>query len=186
MNNNIDNQTTEQEMHNESLRYKKRQTNLQKQGLEKMAEHIHINLEKMSFDEKINLLKNIISEDKLNEHLLEFELHNFQNKIKYNNLNSLVPRVKYLLERYHPVSGNLLEDEEWNIHTYNSKKYELGKNEIIFDNSIKIDHSNDEKTMNYIKTMTNLFSSLTDQFTVRYKYIDDKDEDICWIIIKIK
>lgn len=186
---NIDNSKILNEMNIYANKYKLEYSNedsYEVKEKDKIAKHIHNNIHKMNFNEKINYYKKFLTETKINKELLKFELCNYVPEKKINNFNQLIKTIEKLLKRYHNMAGGfLLEDNQWNLHLEGSYKYNLKKNEAIFDNSIKDDNTNSEETYNYIKQLVSLFSQLTDKYIVRFKYLPDRQEKIHWTVIKI-
>lgn len=116
---------------------------------------------------------------------------------KVTNWNDFVSSATKYLEKYKNAGGNLLEDSSWVMHSnsiYADKstrvcdvdKYDLYKNEIVFDNSVELRYQHCVKTLKYVKNMVALLSKLTDKVKVTYKYVPDEKYKICWIIIKCR
>ena len=151
-----------------------------------LADYIKNHLHTMNYYEKINILKKILTENKINKELLKYELHNYIPDQKITNFKEMINNTKKILSRYHRLAGGrLLEDERWILHQKGSIKYDLKINEAIFENSIADENRDCIKTHNFIKTITNLLEKTSDKFKIRSKCIADPTESIHWIIIKI-
>ncbi|ARF09243.1 hypothetical protein Catovirus_2_192 [Catovirus CTV1] len=186
----MDYNTLEREMYSYANRYKLENSNNDNNNnvkdKQRLASEIHDNIHKMNYSEKLNCYKKIITESKINRELLSYELENYVPEKKINNFTELVKTIQKYLKRYHKMAGGyLIEDNEWNLHVEGTKKYKLKKNEAIFDNSLKDNNVNCEETHNFMKNLVNMFSTMTDNFKVRFKYLPDNQERIYWIIIKI-
>lgn len=147
-----------------------------------IVDHIHNKLDVMNYEEKLILYKNIITEKKLNEKLLYYELLNYKPKEKINILNKLINKMEYYLNRYMIISKiALLEDNKWRIYTSKTNDYKLGKNEVIFENSVSEINSNVEI---YIDNLIRIFNNLTDKYIISHDYVDYSY--ITWVIIHVK
>lgn len=185
---NINNEEIEKNMKIYANKYKMDNVNDSKykkiKNPEDIANMINRNFHSLDYVEKINIIKNIYTETNINKKLFKFELSYLNIGQKYENLEDLTNIVEQLLNRYHSMIGNqLLEDDKWNLHKMGSTKYELVENEAIFDNSLKF--GNNVKAHKYIKKLIKLFSKLTNDYKITYKYIPDNEEGMTWVIIKI-
>ena len=176
----------EENMKSYAKLYNKKKSKIYNQTCEQVIDNLYNNLDTMHFEEKYSIYKNIITENNLDLQLLKFEMENIDFNIKIENLNDIINKIYYLLDRYKIIQENLpLEDEKWTLHTNFSKKYELNNTEIIFDNSVEKKYINDISLNKYIKKLVNLFSKISNDYKVNYKFLRDHDEDIIWILIKI-
>ena len=104
-----------------------------------LAEYIHDNYHKMDEIElKIIALKCMDLND-FKRIILSYELRNFKpnQKIETMTLNKFKTHALKLLNRYQCKAGGfLIEDNEWCVHDNTSVKYEVEKNELLFENTI--------------------------------------------------
>jgi hypothetical protein len=150
-----------------------------------IARHINNKLACMNYSEKMNIYKRLLDETKLNKKLLNFELENLVPD-KINDFTDYISQVnKYLIRYTGKAGGYLFEDDDWNIHDNESKKYELSPNEIIFDNNINISHKTDLETFRFMKKIINLLNKCSTDYKASYKYMNDPKDNIIWIIIKL-
>jgi hypothetical protein len=103
---------------------------------------------------------------------------------------SIINFMRYIFARYHnKIGGNLFEDD-WVMYKYekNQTKYELNKNEIIFDNSINTVYRKDINTINYIKRLQDLFQKVTkdSNYKISLKMIEDEKHNIIVVAFMLK
>jgi len=153
-----------------------------------MGNYIHENFHKMDETEKKIICSKIISTYDLDKILLNYEMNNLDFDQKIGDTHKLLDVVDKLLKKYHHKAGGFLfEDNMWRLYesTSGQTKYDLCPNEYIFDNSIKMIDVEDQECYTFVNSLVSLFSRITDSHKIRYKYIEDKYENIYWVIIKI-
>lgn len=149
---------------------------------------IYENFHNMNEIEKKRICSKIISPFDLDRILLQYELDTLCFPEKITDTLKLISIMNDLLKRYHhKVGGYQFEDNVWRLYTPTSKqkKYDLMPNEYIFDNSINIYNVEDAECHKFVDLLVGLFNRLSDNHKIHYKYIEDKYEDIYWVVIKI-
>jgi hypothetical protein len=147
---------------------------------------INKNLHNMDINEKLNILKKIKTEHYINKELLKFEFENYIPKICQKR-KDIIKEMNYILKRYQYIAGGYKLEDEWTFYNFENNKYELYKNEIIFENSISQYYKeNDEEHLIFINKIVEKFRKISDKTKVNFKYIKDKiEKDVYWIIIKV-
>lgn len=154
---------------------------------ENIGSFIYENFHNMGEIEKKKLCNRIISPFDLDKILLQYEADTLHFSKKIQNTSELISVIDDLLKRYHhKIGGYQFEDNIWRLHTASGqKKYDLKENEYIFDNSISAFHVEDAECHKFVDFLVELFNRLSDNHKIHYKYIEDKYENIYWVIIKI-
>ncbi len=98
--------------------------------------------------------------------------------------------MRYIFARYHNKIGGQLFEDEWVMYSGNKSqtKYELNKNEVIFDNSINLVYRKDINTINYIRKLQDLFQEVTKEskYKVSLKMIEDEKHHIIIVAFMVK
>jgi hypothetical protein len=151
------------------------------------AKLINANVHKMNTEEQKLMLGKLFSPERIRYELLRYELKYYKDEIVINTFDEFLIATKSILDRYQGKAGGLvMEDNDWGMHTSKSEKYALLRDEVVFDNSIKQLNMNDYETLFYLKMLVNRLKCLSNKVIVKYKLANDKDNKICWVIIKIK
>lgn len=152
-----------------------------------LALYIHTHLDTMSEQELKMIANKCIHENMLKSLVLKYEMKHWNPEKSKMTLSDFTLCAKKLLFRYQSRAGGfLLEDREWIVHSHTSKKYELKKNEIVFENTLSSDYTFDKEVREYIFDIITLLNKLSDNIKVSlHKYIADRDS-LCWIILKCK
>lgn len=155
---------------------------------ENIGSYIYENFNAMGEIEKKKLCCKIISPSDLDKILLQYEANNLHFSQKIKDTKELISTIDSLLKRYHhKIGGYAFEDNMWRLYSYSSgqKKYDLKENEHIFDNSLSMSDVEDAECHKFVTFLVELFNRLSDNHKIHFKYIEDKYENIYWVIIKI-
>lgn len=149
------------------------------------AYYINKNLDKLDDNEKGHLLITLLDNKKISLELLKFELKYLTLDKKISDFQEFIDFTRESLIRYHIISGNLCEDNEWTEFYPNSTKYSLKKGEMLFENSLKRINKYDSQIVNYIDNLLNFFKRhKTDNINIIYRHIAYND-GIYWMVFKI-
>jgi hypothetical protein len=148
-----------------------------------LAEYINKNLDSLGVCEKLSLLKKIINEHNINRQLLKFEMEHLIPD-KKETREEIILLIDIMFKKYHKRAGGFLfEDDDWNFFDFNSKKYLLNENEIIFDNSLKYYQRHDIETNKFIDNMISLISKISNDIKIKDRLIIDESNNILWVVI---
>ena len=145
--------------------------------------------ENFKFNNDINkseLLIKYLSDNKIDQLLLEYEMENYEFDKKEYTLNEFKDYTIKLINRYHHKAGGfLIEDSKWTEHTNLSNKYSINKNEIWFENSIDTIDSKDRNIIIFMNRLNRCLNNSCSNLTIKHIYRESKKDNITWIIIKI-
>jgi hypothetical protein len=158
--------------------------------LNKKSNNLKINLFNKIDSSKVEELINTKSLDILSDKFKNSLLLNYELNImtpKKTNVTSIEEYTKLAfdyIDKYKLCYGSeKLEDIDWNIHTSSSNKYELEKNEVVFDNTLCPIYKYDLSTFNFIKRLTEYLGLIDSHVKCEFKYIYDKNFDTIEIVI---
>ena len=127
-----------------------------------------------------------------NNHMINILENDFslEKEKRFNDLNLIINFMRYIFARYHNKIGGQLFEDEWIMYSGNKSqtKYELNKNELIFDNSINLVYRKDINTINYIRKLQDLFQEVTKEskYKVSLKMIEDEKHHIIIVAFMVK
>jgi len=132
--------------------------------------------------EKKELLKFFISNNEVDKILLNFIFKHYHPKKNDLNENEFIKNTKKILYKFSKILFEL-EDNKWNFHKYPSTRFEITKNEFIFENTISfIDKDEfEEKLSNLVR----ILNETTKIIKVKYCLIKD-DENIYNVLLFCK
>jgi len=142
---------------------------------------IHDNLKTMSSDEKIIILKKIISNELIDNILLTYALNNVEIETKdVMSLDEFMKAASDILIKYHPkAGGHYFDDDEWALYTCkndSNNDYILEDGECIFENTIPYVYYTNEETQNFIKNIIKILNKLAKNIAVCEKKMYVKSE----------
>jgi hypothetical protein len=145
---------------------------------------IYSDIDKMTPEEMKVLLPKCYTDRYIKNELLKYEFYNYKHSKKSLSLDEFKVKVQSLLKRYqYKVGGFLLEDSEWRVYDQNTNYYAINHNCLYFENSIDSIDKEDMSTQRYLNRLTEIFNSLTDNITTKFKIYD---RDNCsWVLFKI-
>lgn len=149
------------------------------------GEYIHKNLDMMNEQELLMIISKCISKNRLKQMLLQYELKNWIPPKKKMTLNEFAKMAHKILYRYQSRAGGfMIEDREWTLHKHGSNKYNLKKNEILFENTLSDDYRTDKETREYLFDIISLLNKLSDNITVSLHNMVSERDTIQWLMIK--
>lgn len=126
--------------------------------------------------DKINTKQNIVKS------ILTYELLNYENDKKINDLSELIEIFRKTMERYQWIVGGYdIEDDEW-ILCNNISKFCLKPNQIALYNSTGENGYDNSELERFIKMIRNHMRKMTDKYDINYAIVEDKKYDIWWIL----
>lgn len=155
--------------------------------------YLHNNFDNMTVEEKKNAYLNILTEKKIFNELLKYELRYLDLNTIINDLPEFSNFMKKYFERYHMKAGGYdFEDSVWTIYDENTVplknydiKYKVKKNEIIFENSIKNCFNHDHNNSKYVNDLKRFFKRhMGPNLKLMVRYIEGLEE-INWVIFKL-
>lgn len=150
-----------------------------------MGEYIHKYFDMMNEQELLMIATKCISKNKLKQILLQYELKNWIPLKKKMTINEFAKIAQKLLHRYQSRAGGfMIEDREWTLHKHGSNKYNLRKNEILFENTLSDDYRTDKETREYLFDIILLLNKLSDNITVSLHNMVSERDTIQWLMIK--
>lgn len=167
------NDSTENEQRcnlNTILEEKKKEINSNKPNTKilKFAKLLHDNCDKMDNENIKNYVVKCLSKEECANIVYDYILTNYMAKSKkYNNIKEFTNDVLYYLNNYQTKMINvMLEDEEWIVYNHESTEYNLDKNQVLFENTIDRQDTNDRITMDYINKLVNFLNNLSKNINV--------------------
>lgn len=137
------------------------------------------NLNTLPFNYKFILLKNIISENLLNELILSYELKNISNKKEYKNIYELKKFVNYSLLRYKPLVEKYFKFQTWKI--WKLENYIISNQYVIFYNIVNNDEIKKDKFKERIQDLFNFFDKSISNFTIRTERYKIERDNLSYI-----
>lgn len=150
---------------------------------EKIGSYIYDNLDKIKCDdiELTKLMFKIISPIHSIKLLTEYELLHYLPKTKIESIDCLIVFAMTNIKKFQNVIGGFdIEDTEWLI---NKNRFNCKTNQKVIYNTISQKYNNPVNNnfislyVNYLKRFVN------DKINIKYKFINDDDNEICWIVI---
>ena len=151
-----------------------------------LLETIFNNLNNLTKSEIIIYLNKLLSFNEVKEQLLLKLLQNhIFSKVTINSIDDLKNVCNKVLKIYNPkIINTSLEDEEWLIYNNTSTKYELFKDEILFENTIPIVDTHDINMINYLEHICTILRNLSSNVDIKYRVLESRKNKIGIIIIK--
>jgi hypothetical protein len=140
-----------------------------------IAAYIHDNFHKMDESEMKYIVTKILDIDTIKEMLMTYDFDNYEYETVDMTINEFVSFALNMFKRYHKLCGDYLEDKDWVVHKCDSKKFDVGKNEVMFLNTVdKIDVDDvteylDKLVENLNKGVFNM--DVTYEFVVKKKIV---------------
>lgn len=149
-----------------------------------LATNIRTQYQKMNDKDLSEIVIKCLSKKDMKHIILKHELKYYKpDEVK--TFAEFIFNAKEILDRYqHRAGGFLIEDQQWILHTPDSKKYTLKENEIIFENTISIADVDDEETHKYLKRIVRMLKQLNKNIKVNFSFIKDEPDNIYIIFIK--
>ncbi len=172
---NLIEQEMEQEMKQYSLLHRlERETNYQNNisndtNSQELAKYIHENYYKMDEVELKVIALKCMDLNEFKRIILSYELKNYkpEQKIKTMSLDKFKTHVLKLLNRYQCKAGGfLIEDNEWSVHDNTSVKYEVEKNELLFENTISVVDEDDNEADCFLEYLVKRLNLIADNIDV--------------------
>ena len=133
------------------------------------------------------LLEQVLTPYKISQELLTYELLNYRpdNKIMFNemNLKSVADQIRSELNRFSPIVHSYLEDRVWTINYNDTMNFSVGKNKIVFSNTISTHNQENNILVAHINTMTKFIKKCFKIKTLKYAIIEDNKYYFTWILI---
>ena len=143
------------------------------------TKEINKDLEKLDDNYWLQVCDEILTPFGIRSLLLEYELTHYTCKPKEYDLQEFAQEADLLLNRYQKYIINDLEDIQWTLHDKTSKRYKVGENEILFENSVpQVDFTGleTETYLNRIKNRLNMMVS-----NIKVDLQNTKEDNIVFI-----
>lgn len=140
---------------------------------------------------KISSLEQLFTPQKIQLELLKYELvscmpANTDRVVLNSDTKEIIINIiKNTLDKFTPlVFPQILEDNEWTIHTASSALFTFAPNKTLFVNSMNTNY--DATTINeFLQLIISYLSNLIDT-NIKYKIVRDVNYKIVWAIVEIK
>lgn len=147
-------------------------------------------IDKLPRDDKIKILSEIGTDDQIDNILLSYEMDNYepQEIISEPDSEKIHDLINTLSSRYqYKVGGYCLEDIYWRDSSEMIDKIIKNDKQIVFINSVWIEHFNDYELNNYLKKFVKLINKHFDttKMLVEYKLFEDDKHDLAWVFLII-
>jgi hypothetical protein len=162
-------------------------TNMFKINDPDFANVLHTNFNLLDSSEKKCYLNKILSDDAINQMLIQYDLENYVPNTEENMTLEIFAKKANEILKYYNFKLYLkvkFEDKEWSLHNNDSNKYDLKNSELIFDNSVKRIHKYDKDTKHFLENIVRILDKLSKNIEITYYTIDEKAHDIVWVLIK--
>lgn len=139
---------------------------------QELAKYIHDNYNKMDEVELKMIALKCMDINDYKRIILSYELRNYkpQQKISIMSLDKFKTHALKIFSRYQCKAGGfLIEDNEWIVHENNSTKYEVEKNELLFENTINIIDENDNESECFLDYLVEQLNSIADNIEVELR-----------------
>ena len=143
-------------------------------------------LDVLSREDKINIIKNIVSLDELNTILLTYEILYITVDNYIENLEEFATFALKELKRYQNyIGGNNLDDTEWITYTKDTLncRYNINENIIVLNNSTNTTKLHDSNIMFFLNKLVQHLQKFSTSIIVDYKLTEDEKNDIIWVAI---
>lgn len=128
-----------------------------------LANFIYDNFDKMNEQEMRIIANKCLEFNRVREIVLSYELkyHKINNPVKMT-LNEFKKYAKIILNRYQwKAGGYLIEDREWRVYDSKSAKYDIKKNELVFENTRCLVDVNDCDTIEFMNNICKKLDGIT-------------------------
>jgi len=140
---------------------------------------------KMTYNEKLSALSKVFNETDIMRELLKYELLYYEHNDHIETKKDFIEFVIATLHRYQLyTNGDLLESYEWSLYMENDKCIIKHDCPILL-NTIQLQHFDDREIETFLLNITNYVNRATNKFKLSYRIIEDRDHEICWVILKI-
>jgi hypothetical protein len=148
-----------------------------------VASYIYNNIDKIKQDEfeLTKMIMKIMSPIHSIKLLTEYELLNYKPEIKFDKIDDLIVFAITNIKKFQNVIGGYdIEDSEWLI---NESRFDCKTNQRVIYNTTEQKYNNDSNN-NFISLYVDYLKRfVTENIKIKYKFIDDDDNEICWIVI---
>jgi hypothetical protein len=149
-----------------------------------LALYIYDNLNKIKYDDiELNkLAAKIISPIQSIKLLTEYELLNYQPETKFDKIDELVKFTLINIKKFQGIIGGYdIEDTEWLI---NKDRFRISnKNQKVIYNTTE-QKNNNAVNNNFVSLYIDYLKRFVNEnIKIKYKFIDDDKNEICWIVI---
>lgn len=154
-----------------------------------LAEYIYKNYDTMDEIEMKKVAAKCMDLNETKKVLLSFELENkYYNKSnKALSLESFLKKATKLLFRYQCKAGGfLMDDSDWLIYRYQdgNNKYDLKKNELLFENTFNICDESDIEMNVYFDKIGNMLDSLSNNINIEIEQTIHEKHKKVYVTIK--
>ena len=157
--------------------------------IDDLANYLHQNYNNMDEVEKSKIILKCLEPKDINKILLKYEFTHY--KIVPETcltLTEFEKEANKIIARYQwKAGGYLIEDSAWVIHKSDSKKYDVKKYEILFENTLDSSDIGDEETDFFIDRLLDHLNSLCTNITVEFRQRDTNKKTVkllLWAQIK--
>lgn len=99
-------------------------------------------------------------------------------------LSEFAEKAVEILNRYQYRAGGFrIEDSEWQVHTSESKDYDVKSYEVMFENNVNTVDMHDVDTDEYIYYLMKRLKRLATNIRVEFRYKEVKKDRVTWIMI---
>lgn len=135
------------------------------------------------------LVEQVLTPHKMSQELLTYELLHYRPDIKIifneENLETLANQIKFDLNRFNPIVQPYLEDHSWTINYKDTMNFQVGKNKIIFSNTINTDDHENNTLITHMDMMINFIKRRFKVPTLKYAIVEDNKYYFTWILISV-
>jgi hypothetical protein len=140
--------------------------------------------------EYVNLMQNILTEQKMNNVLLAYELLNYRpsgSRIVFDNNNTDITSelIRAELNRFNPIIQQYLEDREWTINYKNTLNFSVPKNKIVISNTISMNHTSNNVVTEHMNMLRKYIRRNFKTESVKCAIVEDNKYDLSWTLISI-
>lgn len=139
----------------------------------------------MTIEDINQIIHKYMSENEMRRMILRHELKFLKMQPKYLELQQFKKEALHILRRYQYHAGGFnMDDREWIVHDKTSTRYDIHEMELVFENTIHMDHIKDTECAEYIQLIINRLNMMaTNVKVVLHSYLSDRDQ-IYYILLK--
>jgi hypothetical protein len=151
--------------------------------IQSLAKYIHDNYDTMDELEMRSVAMKCLELNEIRDILLTFEFNNYESHSIEMTIEKFIKIALRMFKKYHRIS-EYLEDSDWIVHRSDSPHFEVGINEVTFQNTVDNADNEDSELNNYLYKMVEKLDNIASNIDVSLEMIEKKK--ITYVLIWAK
>ena len=152
---------------------------------DKLVDRVHKKMNKIENDDRyaFNILKKIMSHEKVMKEILTYELLNYTPCKKIKTFDQFIETAISALRKFqYKVGGFSIEDKDWILNDENSQRFKIKPGTKILYNSTERKFC-DKELLWFLESIVSYVQEFSNKHSIKFKLVDDERYEIVWIVL---